>query len=159
MSQFTAQQVQLDAFGNAIQNTGTVNGATGVVANTNNTKKPKAKYWLNIGLVLPNPKNPEETQFVQVMGCGVGLDTVNRQEIKGSLEFQQLLGVQSVLLDNLIERAKSLPVGESTVLPHMQGGFAIQLTHADTRTNEEKLAASTTDNPYMDMLKQLGVTK
>lgn len=156
---FTAQQVQLDAFANPIQNAvaNTVNSATGVVSN--NTKKPKAKYWLNVGLMLPNPKNPTEKQFIQVMGCGVGLDSVNRQDIKGSLEFQQLLGVQTLLLDNLIERARKLPIGESVVLPHSEGGFALQLTHADTRSNDEKLTASTENNPYMDMLRQLGITK
>ena len=73
-----------DAFGNPITNSAVANSAVAV----EKKEKPKAKYWLNIGLMLPNPNKEGELQFVQVAGCGIGLDTALRPDIKGSKEFQ-----------------------------------------------------------------------
>lgn len=147
--------IQIDAFGNPIV-TNTVANATGVVAVQGQQVKPKAKYWLNIGLVVKNPQSGED-QFLQVAGCGIGLDTVNRPEIKGSLEFQQLLTAQTSLLDKLIETASTLGVGESRVLPHQEGSFALQLTHADVRTQDERLEQGKKDNPYLKAMQELNL--
>lgn len=145
--------MMFDAFGNPI-NTAVVNTAAVAVEKKD---KPKAKFWLNIGLMLPNPNKEGELQFVQVAGCGIGLDTALRPEIKGSKEFQQLLTTQVTLLDKLIERADKLEVGSSVVLPHLEGGFAIQLTHADTRDQEQRKADGAVDNPYLKALNSLNI--
>ena len=142
--------MMFDAFGNPITN-------SAVAIEKEKKEKPKAKYWLNIGLMLPNPNKPGEMQFVQVAGCGIGLDTALRPEIKGSKEFQQLLTTQVTLLDRLIERAKKLEVGTSIVLPHLESGFCVQLTHADTRDQEQRIAEGTIGNPYLDALKSLNI--
>lgn len=144
--------MQFDAFGNPIN--------TAVVTNSETVekeKKPKAKYWLNVGLMLPNPNKEGELQFVQVAGCGIGLDTALRPDIKGSKEFQQLLTTQVTLLDKLTERAGKLEVGTSIVLPHLENGFAIQLTHADTRDQEQRKADGAVDNPYLKALNSLNI--
>ena len=144
--------MQFDAFGNPINTAVVPNPAT-----AEKKDKPKAKYWLNIGLLLPNPNKEGELQFVQVAGCGMGLDTALRPEIKGSKEFQQLLTTQVTLLDKLTERASKLEVGSSIILPHLEGGFAIQLTHADTRDQEQRKADGAVDNPYMKALNNLNI--
>lgn len=144
--------MQFDAFGNPINTAVVTNSAV-----VEKKEKPKAKYWLNIGLMLPNPNKEGELQFVQVAGCGIGLDTALRPEIKGSKEFQQLLTTQVTLLDKLIERAAKLEVGTSVVLPHLEGGFAIQLTHADTRDQEQRKADGAVDNPYLKALNELKI--
>lgn len=144
--------MQFDAFGNPINTAVVTNAAT-----VEKKEKPKAKYWLNIGLLLPNPNKEGELQFVQVAGCGIGLDTALRPEIKGSKEFQQLLTTQVTLLDKLTERASKLEVGASTILPHLEGGFAIQLTHADTRDQEQRKADGAVDNPYLKALNSLNI--
>lgn len=144
--------MQFDAFGNPINTAVVANSAT-----VEKKDKPKAKYWLNIGLMLPNPNKEGELQFVQVAGCGIGLDTALRPEIKGSKEFQQLLTTQVTLLDKLTERASKLEVGSSIILPHLEGSFAIQLTHADTRDQEQRKADGAVDNPYLKALNNLNI--
>ena len=145
--------MMFDAFGNPITNSAVANSAVAV----EKKEKPKAKYWLNIGLMLPNPNKEGELQFVQVAGCGIGLDTALRPEIKGSKEFQQLLTTQVTLLDKLTERASKLEVGTTIILPHLEGGFAIQLTHADTRDQEQRKADGAVDNPYLKALNSLNI--
>ena len=140
--------MMFDAFGNPITNSAVA---------VENQEKPKAKYWLNIGLMLPNPNKEGELQFVQVAGCGIGLDTALRPDIKGSKEFQQLLTTQVTLLDKLNERASKLEVGTSIILPHLEGSFAIQLTHADTRDQEQRKADGAVDNPYLKALSSLNI--
>ena len=144
--------MMFDAFGNPITNSAVANSAV-----AEKKEKPKAKYWLNIGLMLPNPNKEGELQFVQVAGCGIGLDTALRPEIKGSKEFQQLLTTQVTLLDKLVERASKIDVGTSVILPHLEGGFAIQLTHADTRDQEQRKADGAVDNPYLKALDSLRI--
>ena len=140
--------MMFDAFGNPITNSAVA---------VEKKEKPKAKFWLNIGLMLPNPNKEGELQFVQVAGCGIGLDTALRPDIKGSKEFQQLLTTQVTLLDKLTERASKLEVGTSIVLPHLEGSFAIQLTHADTRDQEQRKADGAVDNPYINALNNLHI--
>ena len=140
--------MMFDAFGNPITNSAVA---------VEKKEKPKAKYWLNIGLMLPNPNKEGELQFVQVAGCGIGLDTALRPDIKGSKEFQQLLTTQVTLLDKLIERAGKLEVGTSIILPHLEGSFAIQLTHADTRDQEKRKEDAAVDNPYLKALNSLNI--
>lgn len=142
--------MQFDAFGNPV--------TTAVVTNSVEKKeKPKAKFWVNIGLMLPNPSKEGELVFIQVAGCGIGLDTTLRPEIKGSREFQQLLTTQVTLLDKLVERASKLEVGTSVVLPHQPGGFCLQLTHADTRDQDQRKADGAVDNPYLKALDSLNI--
>lgn len=144
-------QVQLDAFGNPIVG----NNVYAVQSKQDKQDRPRAKYWLNIGLMLPNPNKEGELQFVQVAGCGIGMDTANRPEIKGTKEFQQLLTAQNVLLDNLIKKCSELEVGTSVVLPHQEGTFCVQLTHADSRSQEERKSDNVSDNPYLAKINQI----
>ena len=145
--------MMFDAFGNPITNSAEANSAVAA----ERRERPKAKFWLNVGLMLPNPNKEGELQFVQVAGCGIGLDTALRPDIKGSKEFQQLLTTQVTLLDKLTERASKLEVGTSIVLPHLEGSFAIQLTHADTRDQEQRKADGAVDNPYLKALNSLHI--
>ena len=140
--------MMFDAFGNPITNS---------AVEVEKKEKPKAKFWLNVGLLLPNPNKEGELQFVQVAGCGIGLDNALRPDIKGSKEFQQLLTTQVTLLDKLTERASKLEVGTSIILPHLEGSFAIQLTHADTRDQEQRKADGAVDNPYLKALNSLHI--
>ena len=142
--------MMFDAFGNPITN-------SAVAVEKEKKEKPKAKYWLNVGLMLPNPNKEGEMQFVQVAGCGIGLDTALRPEIKGSKEFQQLLTTQDKLLDLMLERASKLEVGTSIVLPHLEGGFAIQLIHTNTKNQDQRKADNAVDNPYLEALKRLNI--
>lgn len=152
-----SQVQQYDAFGNPILNPVHTTNSIGVVA-LDNTKKErqKAKYWLNIGLMLPDPQT-NQMKFVQVAGCGIGLDTATLPELKGSTEFQKLLATQIKLHSKLLDRVKALPVGESIVLPHQEGTFCLQLTHADTRSQDERLRDASADNDYLDYLAKAGV--
>lgn len=94
------------------------------VTETDTKEKPKATYWLNFGVM-----NGES--FIKL--SGVALDTF------GDGWKTAPSKVQKALVDNLLQSAKKLPVGENKVV--QAGAFTVQLVHVDVnKTVDEDTA-------------------
>lgn len=92
--------------------------------NTKTEDKPKATYWLNFGVM-----NGE--LFIKL--SGLALDTF------GDGWKTKPSKVQQALVDNLLESAKKLAVGENKFV--QAGAFTVQLVHVDVnKTVDENTA-------------------
>lgn len=109
----------------------------GASKNTSKEDKPKANFWLNIGL----EKDVNGEKIFLALPVGIPLDTQERlKETSSNKEFAQLQAARNHLLEQLIKfSGKELKPGEDTLID-------LQVQIRRVRDHEDVSTGS--DNPY-----------
>lgn len=103
----------------------------------NNSDRPKAKYWLNVGMMtkVTNESGEEVDHFV-ALPQGIPLDTMEPLAIRGqNMDYRARLTAQNDLLQQVITVASSLAPGETRVLS-LSGGLQVQVRHVAEELKE-----------------------
>jgi len=106
---------------------------------TNNSDKPKAKFWLNIGYVSDVKDEDGTFRFVS-LPMGIPLDTMDAVKTRSSNpDYAMFQAARNDLLTQILEAAEGLAPGQDYVI-NAEGGMAIQI-----RRILDEVAAPKTD--------------
>lgn len=89
---------------------------------TNNTQRPQAEIFLNVGITvqLPNEEGEMVDTFLS-LPFGLPLDTMNELVIRGNnTQWNEQAAVRNELLKALVKMGESLEAGSGTELPKLQ---------------------------------------
>ncbi|AIX12365.1 single-strand DNA-binding protein [Escherichia phage Pollock] len=89
---------------------------------TNNTQRPQAEIFLNVGITvqLPNEEGEMVDTFLS-LPFGLPLDTMNELVIRGSnAQWNGQAAARNELLKALMKMGESLEAGSGTELPKLQ---------------------------------------
>lgn len=95
-----------------------------------NSDRPKAKYWLNIGIMtkVQNAEGEEIEHFV-ALPQGIPLDTMEPLAIRGqNMDYRARLTAQNDLLQQALDLAATLAPGETKLLSTGKG-LQVQVRH------------------------------
>ena len=107
---------------------------------SSNNDRPKAKYWLNVGMVVDSPVEGEETRFIS-LPTGIPLDTQERVPTNSKNDVHRAFqSARNNLLDQLLEVAEALAPGEEKMI-----NLQIQLR----AVSEESEAIPSDVNPFV----------
>lgn len=96
-------------------------GTTGAAHSGQNTDRPKAQVWLNIGftqevILVQGDKEVPETRFVS-LPQGIPLDTMEALATNSSnKEFRAFQSARNDLLDQIMAAAEKLEAGEAKII-------------------------------------------
>lgn len=88
----------------------------------NNTQRPQAEIFLNVGITvqLPNEEGEMVDTFLP-LPFGLPLDTMNELVIRGNnAQWNEQAAVRNELLKALVKMGESLEAGSGTELPKLQ---------------------------------------
>lgn len=112
---------------------------------------PKAQIWMNIGFVTEfhnNETGEDESRFI-ALPQGLPIDTMEKVEERGNSDlFRAIRSAQNDLLDQIIEKGKTLQPGEEVILATGDSGLAIQLR----RVKAEQAPVDRDSNPLIRKL-------
>lgn len=89
---------------------------------TNNTQRPQAEIFLNVGITvqLPNEEGEMVDTFLS-LPFGLPLDTMNELVIRGNnTQWNEQAAARNELLKALVKMGESLEAGSGTELPKLQ---------------------------------------
>lgn len=89
---------------------------------TNNTQRPQAEIFLNVGITvqLPNEEGEMVDTFLS-LPFGLPLDTMNELVIRGNnAQWNEQAAARNELLKALVKMGESLEAGSGTELPKLQ---------------------------------------
>lgn len=89
---------------------------------TNNTQRPQAEIFLNVGITvqLPNEEGEMVDTFLP-LPFGLPLDTMNELVIRGNnAQWNEQAAARNELLKALVKMGESLEAGSGTELPKLQ---------------------------------------
>lgn len=125
-------------FGNTLNAPGNIASA----ATQAQPKRPKAKYWLNVGR-----SNPNSDVFPFASIGGIPLDESDLIAPSGSEERRIFQTLSNNLLRRTIERASQLQPGESVIFSMAGFPFEFQLRHVQGEQQEVESTESMDLNP------------
>lgn len=117
-----------------------LNNATAAAAEKE--PRPKAQFWLNIGVLSNVQDDNGELRFVS-LAQGIALDTMQTLPTNGKSDFAQFQAARNDLRDQLLQAASNLKPGESAYIK-AEGGLSIQVR----RVGEETTAVVNDENPF-----------
>ena len=123
----------------------------GFVNSTNETRtERKSEFWLNVGVKIDHPETGEKMYINLPLFCP--LDALKPVNLTGTERQRQFLATKNMVLEAVMQIARSLKVGETVELSDK---FVVQVSRADLRSADEKQAEATKDNPYIGQLGKL----
>jgi hypothetical protein len=118
-------------------------GAGAATATSSNQSKPKAQFWINIGVLTEHKDDNGEQRFVS-LATGIALDTMETLPTNSkNVMFGQFQAARNDLRDQLVAAASTLKPGEAAYI-NAESGLKIQIR----RVSEEVNAVAGEGNPF-----------
>jgi hypothetical protein len=113
-------------------------GNTKQAAASNKQDKPKANFWLNVGLL----KKVDDGEVFLSLPIGIPLDTQDRlPETSSNKEFAQMQAARNNIMDQLIAYANTMEPGQDIVIDlQVQLRRVKETQEVSTKVGENKFA-------------------